>query len=785
MKIKEINEDVKEVKGINSISDENQLVYSSIFKHLNRGEMDQCIELIERDHSLVYSTEDHYGMTVLHLASSLKMRRLVKVILDIVSDDDLLSRNFDINKQDNNGNTSLHYACASSISEITSPNPSQQQQISPTPIVPEPSDINSFMYLKEKKSNRYSVVELLLERGASPTLANKTNMLPIHLACKEIDYKTVELLIENNDDQDIKISEPHAKVLDAFNFSLLFQSLQPSIYLTKHEKERNEKKKDIILSKIDPSLKCVKQGPTCLHYSLSSLKKIKDLTISLFINNNDSLASSTSSLSSSSSSSSHSSTSSPNTSKLHQQQSKDINIVERNHPLIKLIKLLLQKSCKPNHIDETTGKTAFQQFIHIFPSDENELNEFLNVPNADSENNFNEIFKEMIKVLIFSVTRLFHQYKYDFSLPSEKSIMESDKDIEETPLGQCSMYTSKLMVLEQLLNFFNQTKIQGNESSEENYQRVIDSLNNRNQPALFIACSYGNTKAVDLLLEAGSSPNMLDKFGCSMLHESLNFKHYDIAKKLILCGSDVNLPMSVYPQSTPLHIAASQACFDMCHFLVDHGSLLNVYDSEKQTPKDIIEKISQDLDGFFTSNSTNDLSEQEFKEQIQDLIDFFQYHVQINLVQISSFVVFKGDYKQKIHQFLKSKERNPNIVDKYMNEVFKESDKLDALIDSSNIVQIPLKEVKTMTKRIKIKTNQDSLFKYVNLYNQTYHHLLNVIRNRFKPINNNIIATSIESVEQFEKNHIKSIILLPNVLISDDKDIEFIKDDDEIQVEFK
>ncbi|KAK5582915.1 hypothetical protein RB653_004504 [Dictyostelium firmibasis] len=848
MKIKEISDDevskslnISEIDNINNINNNNKnnnslenvekvveddykkFLYSNIFIHLNKGEMDECIELIEKDHSLVFSTEDHYGMTILHLASQKKMRRLVKRILDIVSDDDLLSTKFNIDTVDLNNNTALHYACTSSINDITTLTQQQQQQQQQQSIEPinnnnNSSDINSFMYLKEKKSNRYSIVKLLLERGASSSISNKMNLLPIHLSCKEVDFKIVELLIDNHNDRMVNMMEPQAKVLDSINFSLLFQSLQNSSdkFLTNHEKERNEKKKDIILSKIDPTLKCIKNGPNCLHYSLSNLKRIKEVTLSLFLSfittdNNSPISSCSSSSSSSSTSPTISTSNSPT------QISQDLSMLERNHPLIKLIKLLLQKSCKPNHIDETTGKTPFHQFIEIFPTEENDLIEFLKIddqqvqqilqqrqPQLQSppqqnfiiENHHREEFKNMISNLIYSITRLFQQHKYDFTLSSQKSIMESDKDIEETPLGQCCIYPTKKFILEQILNFFkNQQQSNNNTNSNNNLynEKIINSINSRGQPPLFIACSYGNIECVDLLLENGADPNIKDKYGSTMLHESLNFKHYEIVKKLVLCGANVNEKMSVFPQSAPLHIAASQLSFEMCHFFVEHGALLNVLDSEKQTPKDIVLQQHQQI-----LLSTN----QDEIENYQELKDFFEFHIQINLVEISSFVVFKGDYKKKIREFIHSKERNSKIVDKYMEQIFSDSNNmnntndgnndgdqkklkeeiLDQLVSNNDQIQIPLKEIKSSTKRIKIKSSKDILFKYVNLYHQTFNHLLHIIQNRFKPS-----TTSNEiTIEQFEKNFIKSITLLPNVSLNskDDQNLDFIRDDDEIVIEF-
>ncbi|EAL67981.1 hypothetical protein DDB_G0278759 [Dictyostelium discoideum AX4] len=826
MKIKEINDEIdnqynnilKEVETITTTTatataiteedDYTKYIYSNIFKHLNKGEMDQCIELIEKDHSLVFSTEDHYGMTILHLASQKKMRRLVKRILDIVSDDDLLSTRFNIDTVDLNNNTALHYACTSSINDITTLTQQQQQQQQQQQSVNQitnnnSSDINSFMYLKEKKSNRFSIVKLLLERGASSSISNKMNLLPIHLACKEVDFKIVELLIENHNDYSVNMMEPQAKVLDSINFSLLFQSLQTSSdkFLTNHEKERNEKKKEIILSKIDPNLKCIKNGPNCLHYSLSNLKRIKEVTLSLFLSftNNSSSSPPPPPTSSSSSSSSSSDSTSP-------QISQDLSMLERNHPLIKLIKLLLQKSCKPNHIDETTGKSPFHQLIDIFPTEENDLIEFFKIddqqvqqilqqqpqqqPQQQRQNNNNnsnfiienhhkEEFKNMISNLIYSITRLFQQYKYDFTLSSRKSIMESDKDIEETPLGQCCIYPTKKFILEQILNFFKNH----NNNNNNNNEKIINSINSHGQPALFIACSYGNVECVDLLLENGADPNIKDKYGSTMLHESLNFKHYEIVKKLVLCGANVNEKMSVFPQSTPLHIAASQLSFEMCHFFVEHGALLNVFDSEKQTPKDIILQLQQ-------QQLLNDKEDENY----QELKDFFEFHIQINLIEISSFVVFKGDYKKKIREFIHSKERNSKIVDKYMNQIFNgggadDEEKLDQLVSNSDQINIPLKEIKSSTKRIKIKSSNDTLFKYVNLYNQTFNHLLHIIQNRFKPSTTTTTTTTSSNeitIEQFEKNFIKSITLLPNVSLNskDDQNLDFLRDDDEIVVEF-
>ncbi|EFA78712.1 hypothetical protein PPL_08173 [Heterostelium album PN500] len=79
--------------------------------------------------------------------------------------------------------------------------------------------------------------------------------------------------------------------------------------------------------------------------------------------------------------------------------------------------------------------------------------------------------------------------------------------------------------------------------------------------------------------------------------------------------------------------------------------------------------------------------------------------------------------------------------------------------------------------RIKIREKGDQLFRYIKLYNLSYLHLLMTIQDRFG-------KSSELPLELFESS-IQSIVLLPDISIQNDTDIEYLNDNDQLEVTFK
>eukprot|EP01132_Coremiostelium_polycephalum_P009299 gene9299-11399_t len=461
---------------------------NNIFYYLNNGQQDKCITLVKDNPDLINSTEDQYGLTILHLASQRKMFRLVKLILNLVyNDDDEIDNNnnnyksqFDIDRVDLNQNTALHYACASSISEINpssltkanNNNNSNVPALGPKSItdhIPTVEDGADNYLVDDTKSNRFNIVKLLLERGSNPNLGNKQNYFPIHLACKEIDFYTVELLI----DYDANAKQSHRKIIEVSNYSLQLRSLLP---LSKYEEKRGNEKKEKLISKLENGTS-VSNGPTCLHLCLSNLKKIKEITEKQYQerlkkqspnNNNNKIISN--------------------------EITPNIRI-EKDHPLIKLIKLLCQKGCSPNQIDQVTGYNSFTHFICQWPTTNED--EYVKLVDTD-------IHEQLWESLVQEILLVFyHQYHLSLEKCSETSL---DDQPGETPLGYCSMYSTRTLILRQILSSIQSVK-------QEVRDTIIEATNSRLQTPLFIAASIGNGSGVDELLEAGANPNHPDQFG--------------------------------------------------------------------------------------------------------------------------------------------------------------------------------------------------------------------------------------------------------------------------------
>lgn len=72
-------------------------------------------------------------------------------------------------------------------------------------------------------------------------------------------------------------------------------------------------------------------------------------------------------------------------------------------------------------------------------------------------------------------------------------------------------------------------------------QGVSPDLKWPETPLIVIAASGGNANAVDLLLERGADPNLLDEYGDSAITAAVRRGHDDIARRLFEAGADPTL----------------------------------------------------------------------------------------------------------------------------------------------------------------------------------------------------------------------------------------------------
>ncbi len=96
------------------------------------------------------------------------------------------------------------------------------------------------------------------------------------------------------------------------------------------------------------------------------------------------------------------------------------------------------------------------------------------------------------------------------------------------------------------------------------------------------AVSYGGSKMVALLLQAGASTQTKNSFGDSLMHEAVARKNTDIVKLLIDSKVEVDLPGA--SGETPLFRACRQGSLAIAQLLVDAGASLSTKSSEKKTP---------------------------------------------------------------------------------------------------------------------------------------------------------------------------------------------------------
>ncbi|EGG16049.1 hypothetical protein DFA_09721 [Cavenderia fasciculata] len=762
----------------------NSSISDNIFNCINQNNEQQAITLLTNELSLLFATEDHYGLTILHLASQKRMVRLVESIVQLATQNNKNNdrfRSFDFNILDNNNNTPLHYCC-STINNGNSNNSNNSISTTNSNILNETvrsssssssssSSIQSgfslnnpwntsnqigggyFESIEKVDDCSYDICKILLENGARYDSVNNVNFTPILLASKNGLLRVVRLLLDAGADASLI----HKKVIDSNQFSLQLKSLLP---LTKYESNRQEERKSLVINKLSTTnnnnnnekekkekrekknntntttttVTTIKNGPTCLHYLLSNVNLLlEELQFKL----------------------------------LGQEKEKDeclTTVVEQLVDSCKwlgLVNLLLDSNTSVNSVDETTGRTAFSSFI---------CNWTVQPIIADQDGNLLEttVSPRMLACLSLVVQRLItalSKHSFDFNQCDLNSI---DSNIEgETPLIYTTQFTpsnntSKRLLFDELLYFFTKTK----NEDENKSSRMLESKNQKGQTALFVSSQLGNSYAMVRLLSAGSNVDESDTYGNTALHESIMFGHYEIACQLVRCGANVNLPMSIYPQSYPIHLASTAGDLELLDCLLQHGALIDSKDGERRTAQDL---------------STDN----------EEVSLFLDMHIQVTLVHHTSLVIPKSDFtnhlQSKINYLYPNNYNNNNKNNNNNFKIEKDVDKLIIHLNNQNNNNQNNQNNNNNSIRIGIRKKNDQLFKIINLNQRSYYHLKSIIYQRLFTTDSIIVTPSSTSTNLTEQQEIdkkiQNITLLPDILISDDTDLLYLKDGDRLEID--
>ncbi|KAM4029580.1 ankyrin repeat and SOCS box protein 4 [Anomaloglossus baeobatrachus] len=115
------------------------------------------------------------------------------------------------------------------------------------------------------------------------------------------------------------------------------------------------------------------------------------------------------------------------------------------------------------------------------------------------------------------------------------------------------------------------------------HKASINSKPNGKTP-LHVACVVGNLDCVKILIEHGAKLNSFSVSGHTALHYCRTRESRRCAKELVWHGADVNLQSDDHALETPLHTAARLGLPDLIPFYVNHGAIVDSFNSTLETP---------------------------------------------------------------------------------------------------------------------------------------------------------------------------------------------------------
>ena len=109
-----------------------------------------------------------------------------------------------------------------------------------------------------------------------------------------------------------------------------------------------------------------------------------------------------------------------------------------------------------------------------------------------------------------------------------------------------------------------------------------DVLNRNRKTPLHVACGNGKLDVSRFLIDQGPNINSRDVNDFIPLHTASRYGHVETARLLLECGSDVNARGA--SQWAPLHYASRFGYLDLARLLIDHIADVNAHNAERWTP---------------------------------------------------------------------------------------------------------------------------------------------------------------------------------------------------------
>lgn len=146
-----------------------------------------------------------------------------------------------------------------------------------------------------------------------------------------------------------------------------------------------------------------------------------------------------------------------------------------------------------------------------------------------------------------------------------------------------------------------------NDDSTDEQERVpslgLNVSNDRGETPLHLACAYGRTDLVQMLLDAGARVNVATTQGSTPLHLACSNGWTKIVKLLLDCGTcKINAKDSM--GDTPLHLVARNGNSRIVQSLIRYGANTTIRNSRGACPLDEVEKVAAN-DVFVSQSFSN------------------------------------------------------------------------------------------------------------------------------------------------------------------------------------